>query len=219
MSTDKEAKIAFYREMWNDVRHSDTLDWRIMVVLLPIYTSIFGLGIYFQVTPYMTLLVLIINVPLAWYGLQMTLRSYVRMIGCFISIKFVERVLKLDAYVSQGIVPPQCETDFLSKFSRSRRFPLFITYAILLLALPGGLSVLLRNSVGPSLNLPFGHTVLLGIVGWGVGWVAWGWLVTKTTDTQINDYLKRTIKPCPICEISRIRVTEECCVNCKEKKA
>mgnify|MGYP001031564256 CR=1 FL=1 len=191
MSKDKEAEIAFYREMWNDVRHSDYLDWRIMVVLIPIYTSIFGIMVFMrQVLPqylpesltalqksgftlWIPLLLIGINSSLVWYGMWMTLRSYGVMISALISIQNVEEALQVHKHSFREIDLPKCKQEFVIKFLKSRRCPLFITYTVSLF-----------------FSLPITGLIVFENLGFWVGLLLWILFFIVTLIVQSNDYVK-----------------------------
>lgn len=216
MKADIRALISFYDQKWEDIRQSDNLDWRIMVVLLPIYTSIFGIAFYFSTSLYPIFLVVTVNSCLAWYGMWMTIRSYVKMLNALIDITQVERELKLGGLVSQTGSMPSDSWSFLKKFSVSRRFPLFVTYSILMFSIPIGLSFLFENILMNNSVTHLGPFSLFGYMGFLIGSIIWLFLTVTVIYFQVNDYLENTVKPCPKCKKEKINVRKDYCKHCED---
>ena len=190
---DINALTAFYSQQWDDIYHQDSLDWRIMTVLLTAVGA-FSTIITFAyrnlefplISIPFSLILGLVAVTLAFYGVWMTLRSWVNLQFRIANIRNAERAMRIEHLVNERTQIPRTGRRFVSRFARSRRAPLLLVY---LLAMAVPVSVLL-----PLLQLNTLHSVILSLL------IASG-IVAFALYVQTSDYLGHfktsTAKPEP----------------------
>lgn len=147
---DIDALTAFYRQQWDDIYHQDSLDWRIMTVLLTAigaFSTIITFAqqnIQFQSIsiPFSVMLGLV-AVTLAFYGVWMTLRSWTNLQFKIANIRNAERAMCIEHLVTEHTHITGTKREFLVRLARSRRAALLLVYTSTM-AVP--ISVLLAPS-------------------------------------------------------------------------
>ena len=187
------AVIAFYNQQWRDIHDSDVLDWRIMTVLLTViaaFSAVIGIQLGEQgqspqtaqqpsllpLFPSVSVLLGLIALTLAFYGMWMTLRSYHVLQLKMESITRAEKQMRVDDLAPQTFKKAETAGQFLSAFAVSRRFPLFVAY-FLLSALP--VAALLQQR-GLDLTVATSRSLFLSLS-----------LAIFATYVQTTDYIKK----------------------------
>jgi len=147
----EDAKVAFYKQQFEEIHHFDTLDWRIALILSP------TLGAFFAVLSFLEALVPTVPMDrfltlgiegfkafsifvmiISFYGMWMVARNAAHL---HIRVKVVKRA---EEAMGVGMIFSDVVKDSPLAFITGRRTPLFFVYVF---AWHSALSVLLADSV------------------------------------------------------------------------
>jgi len=159
--------VSLYSQQWEQVRHLDSLDFR-MMALLPIVVGVLTVGIQLihntntQIPKNVLLIVTLLVVGISFAGCYTTFRNWLCYMRRFAILNAIEREMgMLESKIIEQrrqFVPPQGYKAFNWALMKSIRFPLTIFYSIL-----GGCGIILFTGKLAPTSIGIGSLVALFI--------------------------------------------------------